>query len=81
MKLQVPWVFFTFFKLQKWYQIAQSNTLIKWMLHKDFRAVTEWFYDNYIFLKPWKLQLLWENSNNDKFVFDNLCLENSNEEG
>ena len=51
------------------------------MLYKDFTAVTEWFHDNYIFLNPWKLQLLWENSNNDKFVFDNLCLENSNEEG
>ena len=26
-----PWVFFTFFKLYKWYQIAQRITYKKWL--------------------------------------------------
>ena len=40
-KLQVntpPWVFFTFFKLYKCYQIAQRTT------NKDLQKVSEWFY-------------------------------------
>ena len=30
-----PWVFFTFFKLYKWYQLAQHITIIfKWLQHQ-----------------------------------------------
>ena len=51
------------------------------MLHKNFRAVTEWFCDNYIALNPTKCHYmcLGKNSNNYKFAFDSVCLENTNE--
>ena len=64
------------------YSIGKDVDLIKGMLHKDFMAVTEWFYDNYMVLNPRKCHYmcLEKNSNNDKFVFDNLGLENRNEE-
>ena len=42
------------------YSIGRNLNIIKRMLHKDFRAVTEWFYDNYIVLNPWELHVLWE---------------------
>ena len=40
-----PWVFFTFFKLYEWYQIAQSTTHKKktvWkIIHKDHTRIQE----------------------------------------
>ena len=31
-----PWVFFTFFKLYKWYQIAQRITYMSWVIDKSW---------------------------------------------
>ena len=52
------------------------------MLQKDFRAVNECFYDNYMVLNPRKCHYvcLGRSSNNDTFVYDYLCRENGNEE-
>ena len=40
------------------------------------------FFDNYMVLNSKKCHCMWlgKNNNNDKFWFDNLCLQNSNEE-
>ena len=66
----------------KLYSIGKNLDLIKGMFQKDFKTVTEWFYDNYKVLNPKKCHYicLGKNSNNDMFWFHNLCLENSNEE-
>ena len=36
-KISTPWVFFTFFKLYKWYQIAQRITYVS--LHMSFNML------------------------------------------
>ena len=55
------------------YSIWKDLDLIKGMLHKDFRAVTGWFYDNHMILNPKKCHYmcLWKNSNKSKFLFHN----------
>ena len=51
------------------------------LLRKDFRALAEWFFENYMILKQKQCHYMcidW-NTENDKFEFDNLLLENSRE--
>ena len=37
-----PWVFFTFFKLNKWYQFAQSSTYINQSIALQSKSI-DWF--------------------------------------
>ena len=63
-----PWVFFTFFKLYKWCQIAQGTTYNQWSFCEDllltftvdsinsFELAIQWDY--WKFLKMEKIMLL-----------------------
>ena len=51
------------------YNAGKDLELVKSVLVKDFRAVKEWFYENFMILNPNKI-----------FKFENVCLENSKEE-
>ena len=37
-----PWVFYTFFKLHKWYQIAQNITTELWTIQESPLYITKW---------------------------------------
>ena len=45
----------------------------------DFRAVTEWFYENFMILNQnkWHYICIEKNTKSDIFKFENVCLENS----
>ena len=45
-----PWVFFTFFKLYKWYQITHYISNLLWIPHKTFSILEELFSSS-IFMK------------------------------
>ena len=64
------------------YNIGKDRDIVKELLKKDFRVVTEWFYENYMILNPQKCHYMsiGNNAENDKFEFEDLCLENSEEE-
>ena len=64
------------------YSIRKDRDIIKNLLRKDFRALTEWFFKNYMVLNQKKChyRCIGRNTENDKFEFDNLLLENSKEE-
>ena len=64
------------------YNIGKDRDTIKNLLRKDFRALTEWFIDNCMVLNQKKCHYMCigRNTENDKFEFDNLLLENSKEE-
>ena len=64
------------------YSIGKDRDIIKNLLRKDFRALTEWFFKNYMVLNQKKCHYMCigRNTENDKFEFDNLLLENSKEE-
>ena len=51
------------------------------MLRKDFRALTELFFENCMVLnqKEYHYMCVGRNTENDKFEFDNLLLGNSKE--
>ena len=51
-------------------------------LSKDFKVVTDCFFENYMSLNPTKCHYmcLGENKKNDTFNFDNISLKNSKEE-
>ena len=52
------------------------------VLRKDFMSLTEWFFENYMVLNQTKCHYLsiGRNTEDNKFEFDNLLLENSKEE-
>ena len=62
-----------------WYGIGKDRDIIKNLLRIDFRALTEWFFENYMALNQKICHYMWidRNTENDKFEFDNLILENS----
>ena len=64
------------------YSIGKDRDLIKNLLRKDFRALTEWFFKSYMVLNQKKCHYMCigKNTKNGKFGFDNLILENSKEE-
>ena len=64
------------------YNIGKDRDTLKNLLRKDFRALTEWFIDNCMVLNQKKCHYMCigRNTENDKFEFDNLLLENSKEE-
>ena len=66
----------------KLYNIGKDRNIVKELLKKDFRVVTEWFYENYMILNPQKCHYMSirNSAENDWFEFDDLCLENSREE-
>ena len=49
-----PWVFFTFFRLHKWYQIAQRTAMITFMTRKDLNFCDQIFYTVAILDKKFK---------------------------
>ena len=56
------------------YSIGKDRDIIKNLLRKDFRALTEWFFENCMVLNQKKCNYtcIGRNSENDKFEFDNL---------
>ena len=57
--------------------------LINKMLSCDFRAVNNWFYENFMILNPGKCHFMSigkDNRDKDIFYYDNLTLKNSNKE-
>ena len=53
------------------------------MLLSDFRAVNNWFYENFMILNPGKCHFMSigkDTHDEDVFYYDNLTLKNSNEE-
>ena len=61
-----------------------DTPLINLMLLSDFRAVNNWFYENFMILNPGKCHFIMsigkDTRNEDVFYDDNLTLKNSNEE-
>ena len=64
------------------YNTGKDLELVKSVLVNDFRAVKEWFYENFMILNPNKCHYMCigKNSESDIFKFENVCLENSKEE-
>ena len=64
------------------YNTGKDLELVKSVLVKDFRAVKEWFYENFMILNPNKCHYMCirKNTESDIFKFENVCLENSIEE-
>ena len=56
--------------------------MIKEKLRKDFKVVTDWFFENYLSLNPTKCHYMYlgKNKENDTFNFGNISLKNSKEE-
>ena len=61
---------------------GKDRDIIKNLLRKDFRALAEWFFENYMVLNQTKYHYVCidGNTENDKFDFNNLLLENGKEE-
>ena len=66
--------------MQDW--IRKELDIIKEKLRKDFKVVTDCFFENYMSLNPTKFHYmcLVRNKENDTFNFDNESLNNSKEE-
>ena len=64
------------------YNTSKDLELVKSVLVNDFRAVKEWFYENFMILNPNKCHntCIGKNNESDIFKFENVCLENSKEE-
>ena len=64
------------------FNTGKDLELVKSVLVKDFRAVKEWFYENFMILNPTKCHYMCigKNTEIDIFKFENVCLENSKEE-
>ena len=62
--------------------IGKDRNIIKNLLRKDFRFLTARFFENYMVLnqKKYRYMCIGRNTENDKFEFNNLLLENSKEE-
>ena len=56
------------------YSVAKYRDLMKELLRKDFRAPTEWVFENYIVLNQNKYHYMCigRNNENGKFEFDNV---------
>ena len=64
------------------YSIGKGRDIIKNLLRKDFMALTEWFFKNYMISnqKRCHYMCIGRNTKNDKFELGNWLLENSKEE-
>ena len=64
------------------YGTGKELNIIKEKRHKDFKVVTDWFFENYMSLNPTKCHYmcLGKNKENDTFNFGNISLNNSKEE-
>ena len=64
------------------YNTGKDLELVKSVLVNDFRAVKEWFYENFMILSPNKRHnmCIGKHTESDIFRFENICLENSKEE-
>ena len=64
------------------YNTGKDLELVRSALVNDFRAVTEWFYENFMILNPNKCHDMCtrKNTERDIFKFENACFENSKEE-
>ena len=56
--------------------------IIKEKLRKNFKVVTDWFFENYMSLNPTKCRYmcLGKNKENGTFNFENIFLKNRKEE-
>ena len=81
-----PWVFFTFFKLYKWYQMAQNITYIQyWKQQRSCKTLTyirlSYFGSLESFYIPWKYQIfrcfqeVYKETDDIKVVNTDLCLD------
>ena len=64
------------------YNTGKDLKLVKSVLVKDFRAVKEWFYENFMIFNQNKCHYMCiaKNTESDIFKFQNMRLENSKEE-
>ena len=64
------------------YSIGKELNIIKEKLRKDFKVVTDWFFENHMSLNPTKYpyMCIGKNKEYDKFNFGNISLNNSKEE-
>ena len=64
------------------YNASKDLELVKPILENDFRAVKEWFYENFTILNPSKRQYMCVKriTESGLFKFENVCLENTKEE-
>ena len=64
------------------YNTGKDLELVKSVLVNDFRAVKEWFYENFMILNLNKCRYMCigKNTDSDIFKFENVCLESSKEE-
>ena len=64
------------------YNTGKDLELVKSVLVNDFRAIKQWFYENFMILNPNKCHFMCvgKNTESDIFKFENVCLENSKEE-
>ena len=64
------------------YSIGRELNIIEEKLRKDFKVVTDWFFENFMSLNPTKCyyMCLDKNKENDTFNFGNTSLKNSKEE-
>ena len=59
------------------YSTGKELNIIKEKLRKDFKEVTDWFFENYMSLNPTKCR---KNKENDTLNFGNISYKNSKEE-
>ena len=58
---------------------GQDLKLVKSIVEKDFSAVTDWFYENFMILNLDKCDYMCigKNTESDTFKIDNVCLDNT----
>lgn len=63
------------------YNTEKDIELVKSVLEKDFRTVTDWFYENCMILNPNKSHCIGirKKTKGDKFKLNNVCLGYSKE--
>ena len=64
------------------YSIGKELNIIKEKIRKDFKVVTDWFFQNCMSLTPIKFCYMCPSKNKEKdiFSFENISLKNSKEE-
>ena len=64
------------------YSTGKELNLIKEKIRKNFKEVTDWFFENYMNLNPTKClyMCLGKNKENDTLNFGNISYKNSKEE-
>ena len=57
--------------------IVLEKNIIKEKLRKDFKVVTDWFFENYMSLNPTKCHHMYlgKNKENNTFNFGNISLK------